>query len=83
LHEIAHFVRSIDLITESKHKIDDDVWITPNALTEMRQGREQDKALLMASMMTGAVEENTEEATQAFLKKIKEECKYTKSDRKV
>jgi hypothetical protein len=76
LNEIAHFVRAIDLITENKHKIDDDVWITPNALTEMRQGREQDKALLMASMMKGTAEETTDQVTEAFLKKIKEECKH-------
>lgn len=60
LKEIAHFVRCFNNITELKGKVDDDVWISPNAMLEMRQGREQDKALLMACMMRGCMEENAE-----------------------
>jgi hypothetical protein len=36
LREIAHFVRCFNNITEMKAKVDDDVWISPNAMLEMR-----------------------------------------------
>lgn len=69
-------------MTEIKHK-SDDIWITPNAMIEMRQGREQDKALLMACMMRGAIEETTEEVTKSFKATIKEESRKLKIDKKI
>jgi hypothetical protein len=83
LKEIAHFVRCFNTITELKGKVDDDVWITPNAMLEMRQGREQDKALLMACMMRGCLEETYEQANRAFKTEIEKECRRKRLDKKI
>ena len=83
LKEIAHFVRCFNTITELKGKVEDDVWITPNAMLEMRQGREQDKALLMACMMCGCLEETSEQANQTFMTEIKKECQRKKLNQKI
>jgi hypothetical protein len=83
--EVAHFVRLIETIPEGakSNKISEEVWITPSALLEMRQGRQKDKALLMYCMMKGVSQENAKEANEEFRRIVKQECNKTKMNKKI